>query len=309
MGAPINTGNFSKAMLPGVAQWFGIDYNDFQKFTPQMFDVVKSEKLYEELVSASGLGLLQQKDEGDGIKYDSIQQGYVTRVYNKTWALGLQYTQEVIEDNQYAGKGLAILSKEAGRYLARAAGKTEETLAGNFYNNAFTALGGDGVAFISASHPTVKGATYSNTPAVAADLSEGALEQALIDIKRLKDDAGTIIQLQAKSLILPPELEFEANRILKSTQQNDTANNATNALKNMGSFPGGTVVNPYLSAARAWYVRTDVMADKGLVCFDRIASNISDDNSFETGNAKFKVRFRKSFVVGDARAWYASPGN
>jgi len=273
-----------------------------------MFDVVKSEKLYEELVSAGGLGLLKQKDEGDGIQYDAIQQGFVTRVYNKTWALGLQYTQEVIEDNQYKSDGLAILSKDAGRFLARAAGKTEETLAGNFYNNAFTALGGDGVAFIASNHPTVRGGTFSNTPTVSADLSELALEQSLIDIKRLKDDAGTIIQLMGKSVILPPELEFEANRILKSSNQNDTANNATNALKNMGSFPGGVVVNPYLSSSKAWFIRTDVMPEKGLVCFDRIASTVSDDNSFETGNAKFKCRFRRSFTVGDPRSWYGSAG-
>lgn len=308
MGAPINTGNFSKAMLPGVSAWFGIDYNEFPKFTPQMFDVVKSEKLYEEMVSASGLGLLREKGEGAGIDYDSIQQGFVTRVYNKTWALGLQYTEEVIEDNQYKANGLAILSKEAGRYLAKAAGKTEETLAGAFYNNLFTALGGDGVAMVGATHPTIKGATYSNTPAVQADISEVALEQALIDIKRLRDDAGTIIQLMGKSIIIPPELEFEVNRILKSGGQNDTMNNATNALKNMGAFPGGVVVNPYLSSAKAWFVRTDVTAEKGLVCFDRIAPTPSDDNSFETGNAKFKIRFRKSFVLGDPRAIYASSG-
>lgn len=308
MGAPVNTGNFSKAMLPGVHAWFGVDYNEFPKYTPQMFDVVKSEKLYEEVVSAVGPALLREKAEGAGIEYDSIQQGYVSRVYNKTYALGLQYTEEVIEDNQYKANGLAILSKEAGRYLGRAAGKTEETLAGNFYNALFTATGGDGVAMVSASHPTIKGGTYSNTPSVACDISEVALEQALIDIKRLKDDAGNIIQLMGKSIILPPELEFEVNRILKSAGQNDTANNATNALKNMGAFPGGVVINPYLSSAKAWFVRTDVVAEKGLICFDRIAATPSDDNSFETGNAKFKIRFRRSFMLADPKAIYASAG-
>lgn len=308
MGAPINTGNFSKAMWPGVSQWFGIDYNEFPKYTPQMFDVVKSEKLYEEMVSSAGLGLLKEKPEGSGIEYDSIAQGFVTRVYNKTYALGLQYTEEVIEDNQYKANGLAILGKEAGRYLAKAAGKTEETLAGNFYNNMFTATGGDGVTMINAAHPTVKGGTYSNTPTVACDISEVALEQALIDIKRLRDDAGTIIHLQAKSIIISPEQEFEVARILKSEKQNDSANNAINALKASGSFPGGVIVNPYLTSAKAWFIRTDVMQDKGLVCFDRIAANVSEDNSFETGNAKFKCRFRKSFLLGDPRSIYASPG-
>lgn len=308
MAQPITTGNFNKAMLPGVFAWFGIDYNDFPKYTDRMFDVVKSEKLYEELVSAGGLGLLRQKDEGDGISYDSMQQGYVTRVYNKTYALGVQYSQEVLEDNQYKGQGLAILSKDAGRFLARSAAKTEETLAGNFYNNLFSATGGDGVAFCASNHPTTRGATYANIPAVAADLSEVALEQAAIDIKRLKDDAGTLINLVGTTLILPPELEFEATRILKSAGQNDTANNALNALKTVGVFSKGIVVNPYLTSAKAWFIRTDIMEGKGLVCFDRISSAVSDDNSFDTGNAKFKVRFRRSFTVGDPRSIYASQG-
>ena len=307
MATPVNTGNFSKAMFPGVAQWFGIDYSSFPAYTDKLFDVVQSEKLYEELVSAGGLGLLREKTEGNGISYDSFNQGYITRVYNKTYALGIQYTQEVLEDNQYKGQ-LAILSKDAGRYLARSAAKTQETLAGNFYNNLFTALGGDGQAFVSASHPTTRGATFSNAPTVAADLSEVALEQAAIDIKRLKDDAGTLINLVGTSLILPPELEFEATRILKSAGQNDTANNALNALKSVGAFSKGITVNPYLTSAKAWFIRTDVMEGKGLVCFDRVAASVSDDNAFDTGNAKFKVRFRRSFTVGDPRAIYASAG-
>ena len=307
MGQPTNTGNFAKAMLPGIAQWFGIDYTSFPAYTEKMFDVVGSEKLYEEMVGAGGLGLMREKAEGAGIAYDSIQQGYITRVYNKTYALGLQFTQEVLEDNQYKGQ-LAILSKDAGRYLAKSAGKTQETLAGNFYNNLFTTTGGDGVAFCASNHPTTRGATYANIPGVAADLSEVALEQAAIDIKRLKDDAGTLINLVGTTLILPPELEFEATRILKSAQQNDTANNAVNALKMVGVFSKGIVVNPYLTAAKAWFIRTDVMEGKGLVCFDRVAANVSDDNSFDTGNAKFKVRFRRSFTVGDPRSVYASAG-
>ena len=307
MSVPVTTGNFAKAMLPGISSWFGIDYTEFPKYTERMFDVIKSEKLYEELVGAGGLGLMKEKGEGAGIAYDSIQQGYVTRVYNKTYALGVQFTQEVIEDNQYKGQ-LAILSKDAGRYLAKSAGKTQETLAGNFYNNLFTALGGDGVAFCSAAHPTTRGATYGNMPVVAADLSEVALEQASIDIKRFKDDAGTLINMVGQTLILPPELEFEATRILKSAGQNDTANNALNALKTIGAFAKGIVINPYLTSAKAWFIRTDVMEGKGLVCFDRIAATVSDDNSFDTGNAKFKVRFRRSFTVGDLRAVYGSPG-
>lgn len=307
MSGPVTTGNISKAMYPGVKSWFGIDYTEFPKFTPQMFDMVKSERLYEEIVGASGLGLLVEKPEGESISYAGIQQGVVTRSTNKTYALGIQYTQEALEDNQYPAQ-LAIMSKEAGRFLARSAGKTEETLAGNFYNLAFTATGADGQIYLSAAHPNPNGSTFSNVPTVGADISEVALEQALIDIKRFKDPAGTLINMQGQSIIIPPELEFDLGRIMKSVLQSDSANNNVNVLKANGSFPKGYIVNPYLTSAKAWFVRTDMMEGKGLVCFDRIAADVENDNAFDNGNAKFKVRFRKSFTAADPRAWYGSAG-
>lgn len=303
---PVNTGNFSKAMLPGIYEWFGIDYKEFPKYTEKMFDVVKSEKLYEEIVGAVGLGLMKEKGEGAGIVYDYTQQGVINRVYNKTWALGVQFTQEVLEDNQYSQ--LAILGKDAGRYLAKAAGKTQETLSGNFYVNMFTTTHADGVYQISASHPMVKGGTFSNTPSVAADLSEVALEQAIIDIRRLTDDAGTRINLMAKSIVIPPELEFELGRILESVLQSDSANNNLNVLKANGAFPGGFTVNPYLTSAKQWFIRTDIQEGKGLVCFDRVSPETMEDNSFDTGNLKVKCRFRRSYLLADPRAVYASPG-
>jgi len=302
----VNTGNFSKAMLPGISQWYGIDYKAFPKYTDKMFDVVKSEKLYEEIVGAVGPGLFLEKTEGDGVKFDYAQQGVINLVYNKTWALGLQFTQEVLEDNQYSQ--LAILSKEAGRYLAKSAAKTQETLSGNFYVNMFTTLHGDGVYQISASHPMVKGGTFSNTPAVACDLSEVALEQAIIDIRRLTDDAGTRINLIAESIIVAPENEFEIGRILQSVLQSDSANNNLNILKASGSFPKGVTVNPYLTSGKQWFIRTDIQEGKGLVCFNRLDAEPADDNSFDTGNMKVKCRFRRSYLLGDPRAVYASPG-
>ena len=302
----VNTGNFSKAMLPGIYSWYGIDYKAFPKYTDKMFDVVKSEKLYEEIVGAVGPGLFQEKGEGAPVTFDYTQQGVINRVYNKTYALGLQFAQEVLEDNQYSQ--LAILSKEAGRYLATSKAKSMETLAGNFYVNMFTTLHGDGVYQISASHPTVKGGTFSNTPSVACDISEAALEQAIIDIRNLTDDAGTRINLMAQGIAVAPANEFEVGRILQSVLQSGGAENNLNILKASGSFPKGVTVNPYLTSAKQWFIRTDIQEGKGLVCFDRIDEAPMDDNSFDNGNMKVKCRFRRSFLLADPRSVYASPG-
>lgn len=309
MAGVISTGSIPKALWPAVFAFWGLSYENATKLYPMLFDVEQSRKNFEELVSMAGLGLFRQKPEGKGIEYDDMRQGAVTRSYNLTYASGYIITEEMLEDNQYP-QDLNKLGKDAGRDLGEKALKTIETLAANIYNRAFNSnyTYGDGVCLVHAAHPEAKGLSFSNTPAVAADLSEVSLEQANIDIKRFKDAAGTIISLRGESLIVPPELEFEANRILESVLQGFSNNNNINALKATGSFRKGIIVNPYLIDQKAWFTRTNVSQGKGLVAFERIKPEVKPDNDFDTGNAKFKCRFRMSFTNGDPRSIYASPG-
>ena len=109
-----------------------------------------------------------------------------------------------------------------------------------------------------------------------------------------------------KSLIIPKELMFEATRILKSELQNDSANNAINALRQMGMFPAGVKVNHYLTDADAWFIRTN--CPEGMKYKNRVDTSFAMDNDFDTTNAKFKARFRCSFGVTDPRGIYGSPG-
>jgi hypothetical protein len=309
MAGVITTGSIPKALWPAVFAFWGLAYENASKMYPMLFDVEQSRKNFEELVSMAGLGLFRQKPEGQGIQYDDMRQGAVTRAYNLTYASGYIITEEMLEDNQYP-QDLNKLGKDAGRDLGEKALKTIETLAANVYNRAFNNAYtfGDGVTLLNSAHPEAKGLSFSNIPTVGADMSEVSLEQANIDIKRYKDAAGTIISLKGESLIVPPELEFEANRILESVLQNNSNTNALNALKATGAFPKGIIVNPYLTDAKAWFIRTNVTSGKGLVAFERIKPEVKPDNDFDTGNAKFKCRFRMSFTNGDPRSIYGSPG-
>lgn len=309
MSGLINTGSIPKSLWPGVFAWWGAVYDQHEKMYDKLFDMEPSKKNYEELVAMAGLGFFQNKPEGKGISYDDMKQGATTRSYNLTYALGYMITEEAIEDNQYPDQ-LNVLGKDAGRTLAVSATQTMETLAANVYNNAFSGgpTYGDGVSLINTAHPGTKGLSFSNTLTVAADLSEVALETANIQIKRYKNDAGLLINLKPERLILPPELEYEANRILNSVLQNDSANNAINALKATGAYPKGIVVNPFLTDAKTWFIRTSVLAGKGMTGFERIKPEIKPDNDFDTGNAKFKCRFRVSFTNGDPRSLFGVQG-
>lgn len=301
----INTGSFAKALWPGLNKWFGETYNEWPEEYTALFSKETSRKAYEEEVGVSGFGLAGEKSEGAGIQYDEASQGFINRYINKTYALGFIITQEAMEDNQY---DLSVLGKNKAKALAFSMRQTKEILAANVYNRAFNSsyTFGDGKELCATDHPLKAGGTFSNELAVAADLSEAALEQACIDIAGFVNDRGLKIAIMPEKLIIPKELVFEAERILKSTLQNDTANNAINALKSTGIFKGGVTVNHYLTDPDAWFIRTN--CPEGMKYFERVATEFGMDNDFDTYNAKFKARFRCSFGNTDPRGIYGSPG-
>lgn len=301
----INTGNFAKALWPGIRNWFGQTYKEWPEEYTQLFDTETSKRAYEEEVGISGYGLAHELSEGAGVQYDEASQSFVMRYVNKTYVNGFIVTQTMIEDNQY---DLSVIGKNQSQALAFAMRQTKEIIAANVYNRAFDTnyVFGDGKALCVSDHPTKVGGTYSNVLSVAADLSEAALEQACIDIAGTRNDRGLQISLMPQKLIIPKELMFEAERILKSTLQNDSANNAINALKSTGMFANGVAINHYLTDPDAWFIRTN--CPHGMKYFNRVDTEFGMDNDFDTFNAKFRARFRCSFGVTDPRGIYGSPG-
>lgn len=301
----INTGSFAKALWPGLQKWFGETYNEWPEEYVDLFEKESSTKAYEEQVGVSGFGLANEKAEGAGIFFDEASQSFIQRYINKTYALGFVLTTEAIEDNQY---DLSVLGKNKAKALAFSMRQTKEILAANVYNRAFNPsyTFGDGKALCVTDHPLKAGGTFSNTLAVAADLSEAALEQACIDIAGFVNDRGLKIAIMPETLHIPKELIFEAERILKSTLQNDTANNAVNALKSTGMFKKGVKVNHYFTDPDAWFIRTN--CPEGMKYFNRVETEFGMDNDFDTYNAKFKARFRCSFGNTDPRGIFGSPG-
>lgn len=301
--AVISSGNHPKALWPGIHRWWGRRYNEYPALYPAMFTTQNSRKSYEEDVKVTGFGLAPVKSEGTGVTYDSEVQGETTRYTNTAYALGYIVTYEEQADNLYAE-----VSKRRSAALAFSMRQTKETVAANVYNRATNAAftGGDGVPLLSNAHPTTIG-NQSNVLPTPADLSETALEDITILIRKAVNDRGLRIQLQSRLLVLPPDLEFEGARILKSVQQNDTANNAINALRATGTFPNGMHVNPFLTDKDRWYVRT--MCPSGLTNFERERISFSTDNDFDTKNLKASCYERYVFGWTDWRDLYGSPGS
>lgn len=298
----ITTGTHPKSLWPGVKAFFGKTYAEKPMVCDMVFNKASSDKAYEEVVEETGFGLAPQKPEGQSVSYDTDAQGYVTRYTNVTYGLGAIITQEAIEDNQYEN----VATRKAAK-LARSMRQTKENVHANVLNRGFTAAfaGGDGVELFATNHPTLAG-NQSNELAVAADLSEASLEDLLILIRQAKDSRGLRIQLEGQKLVVPAALAFEATRIVSSVNQSGTANNDINAMKAMGMLPGGVVIWDYLSDDDAFFVTTD--APEGLTSFQRRALQLTQDNDFDTTNARMKATERYSVGWSDWRGVYGSPG-
>jgi len=305
----ITTSSFAKALWPGVNKWYGDAYKEFDVQWTNLVEQHTSRRNFEEDVGQSMFGLPYQKAEGAGIQYDSSRQGFTSRYNHVVYALGFIVTREAFEDDLYD-----IIGKQKARSLAFSMRQNKEIVVANVYNRAFNTsyTGGDGSTLVasaggggSASHPNVAGGTQTNGPLVAVDLSEASLEQAAIDIRGFQNDRGLKMSAKAQVLIIPKELMFEAQRILKTEGQVYTPDNTLNAIKTMGVIPK-IVVNDYLTDTDAWFIRTDVQ--DGLKYFERRADEFDDDSDWDTENAKYKASQRFSVGWSDWRGIYGSPG-
>lgn len=301
--AIITSGALSRLLKPGVNAIFGLAYNQYPEQYSQIFDKYMSDEDFVEDVNVNGFGLATVKPQGMSASYQDMAQAWIQRYVHVVYALGYIVTREHIEDNKY----MPLIQKRTTA-LATSMRQTKENVAANILNRAFnsTYTYADGIELCNTGNLLSKGGTFSNKIATAADISEIALEQAIIDIKNFVDDAGLRMSLTPQKLIVPVQLEFEVRRILGSDLQNDTANNALNAMKNMGMFPGGVVVNNYLSDTDAWFIKTD--CQDGLKMFQRRELQVDNDTDFDTENMKYKATERYSFGATDKRGVYGSPG-
>lgn len=303
MSGIITSSSFAKLLWPGLNSIYGKEYADYPVEWDKLFEKNSSDRAYEEDLGLSSFGLASVKTEGAPITYDTERQGFTSRYNHVVYALGFIITREIFEDDQYGKVGA-----QKAKALARSMRQTKEIVGAGIYNNAFAGsgkLGGDGKTLIATDHPNIAGGTFSNRIATASDLSEAALEQAVIDIAGFRDDRGLLIAARPEKLVIPYQLQFEARRILDSDRRVGTADNDPNVLGDMGIF-NNVVINHYLTDPDAWFILTTVK--DGLKYFERRGDQFEMDNDFDTENAKFKATARYSFGWSDPRAIYGSPG-
>ena len=300
----ISRAQLVKELEPGLNALFGLEYKRYENQHAEIYNVESSDRAFEEEVMLSGFGNAQVKGEGQGISFDDAQETFTARYTHETVALAFAITEEAIEDNLYAR-----LASRYTKALARSMANAKQVKAASPLINGLPSTdtfdSGDGVSLFNTSHTTLSG-SFANTLTTQADLNETSLEQSLIDIGEMTDERGLLIAAKGVKMIVPPENQFNAERLMKSQGRTGTADNDINAVNSMGMIPQGYRVNNYLTDADSWYIITDV--PNGMKMFVRTPLNTAMEGDFDTGNVRYKARERYSFGVSDPRGIFGVEG-
>ena len=300
----ISRAQLVKELEPGLNALFGLEYKRYDNESAEIYVTESSDRAFEEEVMLSGFANAQVKPEGSGVTFDTAQETYTARYTMETVALAFAITEEAIEDNLY--------DRLASRYtkaLARSMANTKQIKAVDPLINGLpqtaTFTSGDGSALFATNHPTIAG-TVSNTLSTQADLNETSLEDSLIQIAAMTDERGLKIAARGVKMIVPSELQFTAERLMKSQGRTSTADNDINAIVSMGMVPQGYRVNNFLTDTDAFFLITDV--PNGMKYFERSPIRTAMEGDFNTGNVRYKARERYRFGVSDYRGIFGVSG-
>jgi hypothetical protein len=300
----ISRSQLVKELEPGLNALFGLEYNRYENQHAEIYTTESSDRAFEEEVMLSGFGNAQVKAEGSGVSFDEAQETFTARYTHETVALAFAITEEAIEDNLYdrlASRYTKALARSMSN--AKQVKAVEPLIQGLPSTDNFDS--GDGVSLFNTSHPTVAG-TFKNTLTTQADLNETSLEQSMIDIAGMTDERGLRVAARGVKMIIPSELQFTAERLMKSQGRVGTADNDVNALASMGMIPQGYRVNNYLTDSDAFYIITDI--PNGMKMFNRAPLTTAMEGDFDTGNVRYKARERYSFGVSDPRGIFGVEG-
>lgn len=268
-----------------------------------LFETRTSKQESEKGLLKYGFGNAQTVSEGGFVAEDKGGEAWNVTFRHAEYGIGYTITKREQMNNLHTNTN-AWYAKEARKSLI----KTSEILHANVLNNAFaTVLGGDGKTLCASDHPLTRpgAGTYSNLLA-NTQLSDTALRDMLIKIRRAVDESGAPIGLQSMRLILPPELESVGYVLLNTSMKPGTNDNDVNYVNGLGMFPKGMFLLTRLSSTTAWFIQTD--ASDGLVHYTR--QPIQVETWKEQGTQNLKARFDEMYSMGwiNSRCIYGSQG-
>lgn len=298
----VNLAAIKDLLLPGLR---GIEgkYEQIPSQYDKIFTKHDSKMALERTAEMRFLGYAQLKTEGGQTAFDNnAGERYVYNQEHTEIGLGYGITRKTIDDNLYKSQ---FMPSNLG--LIESFHQTKEIYGANILNTAQTynsAIGGDGQALCSSSHP-IDGGTIANQPSTQVDLNEATLLNAMIAIRtNFKDQAGLKIFARGRKLIIAAYNEPTAIRLLKTELRPGTADNDVNAIGlTAGGLPEGYMVNDYLTSPYPWFLLTNI---DGLSYMERVPFETDMQVDFVTDNLLVKGYERYSFGYYNWRSIYGS---
>ena len=298
----VNLSAIKDLLLPGLRGVEG-KYEMIPSQYDKIFTKHDSKMALERTAEMRYLGLAQLKTEGGQTAFDnSAGERFVYNQEHTEIALGYAITRKAIDDNLYKTQ-----FHPSNLGLIESFQQTKEIYGANILNTATTynaAVGGDGVALCSTSHP-IDGGTVANRPTTDVGLNEATLLNAMIAVRtNFKDQAGLKVFARARKLVVPPQLEPTAIRLTKTELRPGTADNDVNAIMmTAGGLPESYMVNDFLTSQYAWFLLTNI---DGLSYMERIKFETDMQVDFVTDNLLVKGYERYSFGYYNWRSIYGS---
>lgn len=297
----ITTGSVSKLLAVGLRKVLFNEYEAQPKEYTKFCNIKTSTRNYEEDLEFIGLGGMPEKPEGTNTIYADPSQGAVVRYTWTSFGYGFRVTREGKDDDLYNIVKPTRMAKELGW----AAAIVREQRAANILNNGFSATSGytkNGTAEKLFQTHTLAGSggTFSNVG--AADLSDTALQAAIINFHQLVNEQGFPVVYIPKTLWVPPDSIMLARTILGSQFGPYTANQQINPLQ---ADKLGMEVLHFLTDTDSWFVSSD---KHDVNFFTRTDLEYEYGDDFDTGDTKVKCFQRFGVGRGDWRGWYGSPG-
>lgn len=274
--------------------------------------IEKSSKRWgEKSITMGGLGDFQAKTEGAAATQDDYEQGYEKFVEHGTFALEVEISKELKDDNMLdTAKQKTINLVQA--YKRTRARLTTQAITGavgaatsiSFNGATIDITTGDGKALFNEAHTlkSVVGTTQCNFFSDVLGSTTVVLNKASNKMRNFKDDKGNVLGFMPDTVVLPgndPEYEDFVKRVIGSDGEVGTNNNDINTQRGKWKFVVDPEWTPTISSTNHPVILLSSEAMKalqGTKFYDRTKLDIMTDVDVHSRNLTYNGFARMSIT-------------
>jgi hypothetical protein len=292
MSAPMVSENWAALLTPGLRKVFRTRLRGSEELhkRTQIFPTDTSQRAYEDFQGVGDLGSTgwNQFEVTGRVPYDAPEIGFKTRLEHREFAKGMSAKRKLMEDNMYPGAPIPKQISQMAAALGASAALFREKSAAEVFINAFTdtgvdtagfsLTGADGVGLVSTAHPLSpsNAGTQGNEGTLA--LTSDNVVETKNRMRNFTDENGDLMAVHPDTLLVPPELEETALKIISGDLDPDSANNTINV--NKGRY--NLIVWDYLTDSNAWFMIDSGLKADHLIWLDRVLPQFMGEMNKDT---------------------------